>query len=87
MLVIIVTILLMYCSSASVIVLCGYYIMIILRWQILVLYESVPVVNVEGVVKYVSSLQQPDGSFIGDNWGTYMREGQLKCVCVCLRDS
>lgn len=33
------------------------------------LYESVPVIDVEGVVKYVSSLQQPDGSFIGDSWG------------------
>ena len=37
--------------------------------QILTLYDSVGAIDKEGVVKYVSSLQQPDGSFFGDKWG------------------
>ena len=40
--------------------------------QILVLYDSVNVINVEGVVSYIHSLQQSDGSFIGDKWGEMM---------------
>ena len=27
-------------------------------------------VDVDGVVKFVQSLQRPDGSFTGDKWGT-----------------
>ena len=47
------------------------------------LYESVPVINVEGVVKYVSSLQQPDGSFIGDSWGRCTgQSGGLHALCL-----
>ena len=35
----------------------------------LVTYESLEVVDVEGVVRYVAALQQSDGSFAGDEWG------------------
>lgn len=37
--------------------------------QILCLYDRLDAINVEGVVKYVSSLQKSDGSFTGDKWG------------------
>ncbi|KAL1491636.1 hypothetical protein ABEB36_012205 [Hypothenemus hampei] len=37
--------------------------------QILAMYDRVDAIDVEGVVKYVKSLQQPDGSFSGDKWG------------------
>ncbi len=37
--------------------------------QVLTLYDSVSEMDVEGVVKYVASLQQKDGSFAGDKWG------------------
>jgi geranylgeranyl transferase type-2 subunit beta len=37
--------------------------------QILALYDELSVVDVELVVNYVASLQQPDGSFFGDKWG------------------
>jgi geranylgeranyl transferase type-2 subunit beta len=37
--------------------------------QILALYDELSVVNVELIVNYVASLQQPDGSFFGDKWG------------------
>ena len=41
--------------------------------QVLTLYDSVSEVEVEGVVKYVASLQQQDGSFAGDKWGEVNR--------------
>ena len=37
--------------------------------QVLTLYDSVSEIDVDGVVRYVASLQQPDGSFIGNKWG------------------
>lgn len=37
--------------------------------QILATYDRFDVIDVEGVVDYVVSLQQPDGSFSGDKWG------------------
>ncbi|XP_022912159.1 geranylgeranyl transferase type-2 subunit beta [Onthophagus taurus] len=37
--------------------------------QILCMYDRLDVIDVEGIVKYVVSLQQPDGSFSGDKWG------------------
>lgn len=37
--------------------------------QILCMYNKVDVIDKEGVVKYVASLQQLDGSFSGDKWG------------------
>lgn len=37
--------------------------------QVLTLYDSLTEIDIEGVVKYVAGLQQPDGSFAGDKWG------------------
>ncbi|KAI4471381.1 geranylgeranyl transferase type beta subunit [Holotrichia oblita] len=37
--------------------------------QILCMYDKVDIIDIEGVVKYVASLQQSDGSFSGDKWG------------------
>lgn len=37
--------------------------------QILCLYDNLDAIDVEGVVKYIVSLQLPDGSFMGDKWG------------------
>lgn len=37
--------------------------------QILCIYDALNEVDLEAVVKYVASLQQPDGSFFGDKWG------------------
>lgn len=37
--------------------------------QILCIYDCLNEINVEAVAKFVSSLQQPDGSFFGDKWG------------------
>ncbi|CAG9767529.1 unnamed protein product [Ceutorhynchus assimilis] len=37
--------------------------------QILAMYDKLDAIDCEGVVKYVQSLQQPDGSFSGDKWG------------------
>ncbi|XP_073752597.1 geranylgeranyl transferase type-2 subunit beta isoform X3 [Callorhinus ursinus] len=37
--------------------------------QILTLYDSVNVIDVNKVVEYVQSLQKEDGSFAGDTWG------------------
>ncbi|KAK3867146.1 hypothetical protein Pcinc_027369 [Petrolisthes cinctipes] len=37
--------------------------------QVLVLVEGLGEVDTEGVVRFVSGLQNPDGSFSGDRWG------------------
>lgn len=37
--------------------------------QILCVYNCLDEVDLDGIAKYVASLQQPDGSFIGDRWG------------------
>jgi geranylgeranyl transferase type-2 subunit beta len=37
--------------------------------QILALYDSLHVVDREKVINFVCSLQQSDGSFLGDKWG------------------
>lgn len=37
--------------------------------QILCFYNCLEEVDLDGIAKYVASLQQPDGSFIGDKWG------------------
>ncbi|KAH0816693.1 hypothetical protein GEV33_006096 [Tenebrio molitor] len=37
--------------------------------QILAMYDKLDAIDTEGVVKYVTALQQPDGSFTGDKWG------------------
>lgn len=38
-------------------------------FQILTLYDSINVIDVDKVVAYVQSLQKEDGSFAGDIWG------------------
>ena len=37
--------------------------------QILTLYDSINVTDINKVVEYVQSLQKEDGSFAGDTWG------------------
>ncbi|XP_017776237.1 PREDICTED: geranylgeranyl transferase type-2 subunit beta [Nicrophorus vespilloides] len=37
--------------------------------QVLCIYDRLDAINVEGVIKYVKSLQKDDGSFTGDKWG------------------
>ena len=37
--------------------------------QILTLYDSINVIDINKVVEYVQSLQKEDGSFAGDIWG------------------
>lgn len=37
--------------------------------QILCIYDCLNEIDVDGVAKYITSLQQPDGSFFGDKWG------------------
>ncbi|KAM7162391.1 geranylgeranyl transferase type-2 subunit beta isoform 2-T2 [Macrochelys suwanniensis] len=45
--------------------------------QILTLYDSLHVVDVNKIVDYVKSLQKEDGSFAGDKWGFLAITGQL----------
>lgn len=33
------------------------------------IYDRLHEIDLEAVAKYVSGLQQPDGSFFGDKWG------------------
>ena len=40
-------------------------------FQILVLYDALDTIDVEGVVKFIIGLQQEDGSFYGDQWGKW----------------
>nr|CAI5834066.1 unnamed protein product [Callosobruchus analis] len=37
--------------------------------QILCIYDNLDVIDVDGVVRYIASLQLSDGSFMGDKWG------------------
>ncbi|KAG5900147.1 hypothetical protein JTB14_012820 [Gonioctena quinquepunctata] len=37
--------------------------------QILCIYDNLNEIDVDGVVRYIASLQLPDGSFSGDKWG------------------
>lgn len=37
--------------------------------KILCIYDCLNEIDCEAVAKYVSGLQQPDGSFFGDKWG------------------
>ena len=41
----------------------------LLLMQVLMLYDSLDLMDKESAVKFVSSLQQSDGSFTGDKWG------------------
>jgi len=51
--------------------------------QILSMYDALDVINVERLVQYVSSLQQPDGSFCGDKWGEVDTRFSF-CAVACL---
>lgn len=55
----------------------------VLCWQILVMLEATEEINVEGVVRYVSSLQNSDGSFSGDKWGEVDTRFSF-CAVACL---
>ena len=58
------------CVFTSLFVLClQSFFFSFLTIQILTLYDELAVIDVEAVVRYVSSLQQADGSFIGNKWG------------------
>lgn len=37
--------------------------------QVLCIYDCLNEIDLDGVAKYIASLQQPDGSFFGDKWG------------------
>lgn len=55
--------------------------------QILTLYDSINVIDVNKVVEYVQSLQKEDGSFAGDIWGNVnfihaTQNNNVKCLSV-----
>jgi geranylgeranyl transferase type-2 subunit beta len=47
------------------------------------MYDALDVINVERLVQYVRSLQQPDGSFCGDKWGEVDTRFSF-CAVACL---
>lgn len=51
--------------------------------QILVMLEATEEISVEGVVRYVSGLQNSDGSFSGDKWGEVDTRFSF-CAVACL---
>ncbi|KAF9407476.1 hypothetical protein HW555_012505, partial [Spodoptera exigua] len=51
--------------------------------QVLTMYNRLDAIDVEGVVKFVASLQQPDGSFYGDIWGEQDTRFSF-CAVMCL---
>lgn len=51
--------------------------------QILCTYNEMNAIDAEGVVKYVVSLQQDDGSFTGDKWGEVDTRFSF-CAVACL---
>uniref|UniRef100_A0A669PLX9 Geranylgeranyl transferase type II subunit beta n=1 Tax=Phasianus colchicus TaxID=9054 RepID=A0A669PLX9_PHACC len=65
--------------------------------QILILYESLHVVDVNKIVEYIQSLQKEDGSFAGDKWGikespkhqrqTCFRRNRYKVLLLCCSNS
>lgn len=57
--------------------------MVVLCFQILVMLEATEEVNVESVVRYVSGLQNEDGSFSGDKWGEVDTRFSF-CAVACL---
>ena len=52
-------------------------------FQIAALFDCLGDIDVAGVVGYVSSLQQPDGSFTGDTWGEVDNRFSF-CAVACL---
>ncbi|XP_013199619.1 geranylgeranyl transferase type-2 subunit beta [Amyelois transitella] len=51
--------------------------------QVLAMYDRLDAVDVEGIVRFVSSLQQGDGSFFGDKWGEVDTRFSF-CAVMCL---
>ncbi|XP_026476575.1 geranylgeranyl transferase type-2 subunit beta-like [Ctenocephalides felis] len=51
--------------------------------QILTMYDALNEIDLEGVVRYVTSLQQNDGSFTGDKWGEVDTRFSF-CAVACL---
>jgi geranylgeranyl transferase type-2 subunit beta len=47
------------------------------------MYDALDVINVDHLVQYVRSLQQPDGSFCGDKWGEVDTRFSF-CAVACL---
>ena len=41
--------------------------------QVLMLFDSLDLMDQEAAVKFISGLQQSDGSFTGDKWGESQR--------------
>ncbi|XP_037762497.1 geranylgeranyl transferase type-2 subunit beta isoform X4 [Chelonia mydas] len=50
--------------------------------QILTLYDSLHVVDVNKIVDYVKSLQKEDGSFAGDKWAEDLEHCGAWCWCI-----
>ncbi|XP_043376566.1 geranylgeranyl transferase type-2 subunit beta isoform X6 [Dermochelys coriacea] len=50
--------------------------------QILTLYDSLHVVDVNKIVDYVKSLQKEDGSFAGDKWAEDLKRCGAWCWCI-----
>lgn len=53
---------------------------IVIVGQVLALYDSMDIIDTEGVVKFTAGLQQADGSFTGDKWGKYNALSMLNIV-------
>ncbi len=51
-----------------------------ISFQILTIYDSVDAINVDKAVEYISSLQQQDGSFVGDKWGKCLGHTNVSCT-------
>ncbi|PZC86201.1 geranylgeranyl transferase type-2 subunit beta [Helicoverpa armigera] len=51
--------------------------------QVLTMYDRLDAIDVDGVVKYIASLQQEDGSFFGDKWGEKDTRFSF-CAVMCL---
>jgi geranylgeranyl transferase type-2 subunit beta len=47
------------------------------------MYDALDMINVDRLVQYVRSLQQPDGSFSGDKWGEVDTRFSF-CAVACL---
>ncbi|KAK2715362.1 hypothetical protein QYM36_010096, partial [Artemia franciscana] len=52
--------------------------------QILVTYDSIGTIDSASAVKYIASLQQEDGSFMGDKWGEIDTRFSF-CAIACLK--
>ncbi|KAG1672305.1 hypothetical protein FOA52_004320 [Chlamydomonas sp. UWO 241] len=53
--------------------------------QILALYDSLDLLDADEIARYVAGLQQPDGSFSGDEWGeidTRFSYAALLCLSI-----